>query len=106
MEQTHSCPFPKCDGQMHQSTGQYQYDRWFCDDCWFTLPCEFFSTDEPRRRLFLEIHAARYREQLVFQRRREVNDALTILRKTTPVDDEPDIARALEPVKSLRSPHG
>lgn len=104
METTHPCPFPKCDGQMHQLTGQYQDGKWFCDDCWFTIPCEFFSLNEPRRRLFLERHATRYREQLVEQRRREVNDALTVLRKVTLVDDEPEIASALELVRSLRSP--
>lgn len=106
METTHPCQFPKCQGRMHQLTGQYQKGKWFCDDCWFTIPREFFSADEPRRRLFLERHAAKYREQLVLQRRLEVNNALTVLRKVTSVDDEPDIARALESVKSLRSPHG
>lgn len=104
METTHPCQFPKCDGQMHQLTGQYQDGKWFCDDCWFILPRDFFSADESRRQFFLEKQIARYRQQLVEQRLKEVNAALTTLRKATLVDDEPEIASALELVRSLRSP--
>lgn len=106
METTHPCPFPKCDGQMHQLTGQYQYGRWFCDACWFTLPRDFFSQNESNRHLFLEERVIKYRQLLVEERLKKVKSALAALRKVTPVDDEPDIARALELVKLLRSPHG
>lgn len=106
MEQTHPCPFPKCDGQMRQATGQYQHGQWFCDSCWFALPRDFFSRNEPHRHLFLKEHVAKYRQQLVDQRREEVHDALAALRKVTLVDNEPEIARDLELVKSLRSPRG
>lgn len=107
MEQTHHlCLFPKCGGQMHQLTGQYQSLRWFCDSCWFTLPNSFFSaekTEEPRYDNFLAQRIAQHRKQLIDARRKEIDNALEALRKKTLVDDEPEIACVLEPAKSLRA---
>ncbi len=102
MEQTHQCPFPNCDGQMRQATGQYQYGQWFCDNCWFILP-HYFFTDDLFRVSHLDEYITKYRQELIAGRRHEIEIALAALRRRTPVDDEPEVAQLLLLAKSLRN---
>lgn len=98
MDQTHPCPMTKCDGQMHKSTGRS--NRWFCDNCWFTLPNSFFIMEEERRRLFLDERLAKYRKELVARRHKEVVAAIVTLANVTLADDDPEIARILAPLRT------
>lgn len=96
---TYHCPMHRCDGQMRKSTDRS--GRWFCDECWFTLPGSFFVMESARAESFLLERVAKYRKKLVASRREEVVAAVAALRKTTLADDEPEIARILEPLKRL-----
>lgn len=101
MEQTYQCLFPGCGGQMHQAVGQYQPGQWFCDGCWFTLPDSFFTAEYPLRRVDLPARIAEHRKQLVASRRKELENALAALRKTTLVDDEPEIAQIIQLIRTF-----
>ncbi len=101
MDETKPCPFPNCRGQMLCSSSLYQSPEWFCNSCWFTIKYDFLSFPEPDLSNYLAAQIARHREQIVAKRRKEVSEAVAVLRRYTLADDDPEVAETLQKMRAV-----